>query len=179
MPKKADKPDKMTNTKEHTEAGGRERKGFAVVLAVLILAAIIIAVVCHTNSAADEQGVSVSESTGETAGTQSTAQSTLESETAESEQAETNSSVSSSGGKTTKQAKGYSLPLSINQALNALGEHYGSGYKINSTIEEDGYNYFAIYENGEKYAGVKVDLETGKATETLTASGESTDFYLV
>jgi len=78
-----------------------------------------------------------------------------------------------------EQANEYSLPLSINQALNALEEHYGNSYNINSTVEEDGYNYFAVYSGEEKYASVKVNLATGEASETIVSTGEKTDYYLV
>lgn len=80
---------------------------------------------------------------------------------------------------TTQQATGYSLPLSINQALNALEDHYGTDFKINSTVEENGFNYFAIYSGEEKYASVQVDLTTGAATETIISTGAKTDFDLV
>lgn len=80
---------------------------------------------------------------------------------------------------TTTQAKGYTLPLSINQALNALNDHYGSGFKINSTVEEDGYNYFAVYKDDYKYASVAVNLVTGESKETIISTGKTTDFYLV
>lgn len=80
---------------------------------------------------------------------------------------------------TTKQAKNYELPLSINQALNALEEHYGSEYSINATIEEDGINYFALYKDDEKYASIAVNLSTGEATETIMETNQKTDFYLV
>lgn len=80
---------------------------------------------------------------------------------------------------TTVQAKNYELPLSINQAMLALEEHYGVEYDVNSTVEEDGINYFAIYKSDEKYASVAVNLMTGEATETIMETNQKTDFYLV
>lgn len=80
---------------------------------------------------------------------------------------------------TTKQPTGYSLPLTVNEALDALSEHYGSDFDINSTIEENGLNYFAIYKDDVKYASVTVDLITGKATEKIISTGEKTQFSLV
>ncbi len=80
---------------------------------------------------------------------------------------------------TANQEKNYNLPLSINQAMNSLEERYGSEYDVNSTIEEDGINYFAIYKNDEKYASVAVNLMTGEATETIMETNQKTDFYLV
>ncbi len=80
---------------------------------------------------------------------------------------------------TTVQAKNYELPLSINQAMLALEGHYGADYDVNSTIEEDGINYFALYKDDEKYASVAVNLMTGEATETIMETNQKTDFYLV
>lgn len=80
---------------------------------------------------------------------------------------------------TTVQAKNYELPLSINQAMLALEEHYGSDYDVNSTVEEDGINYFALFKNDEKYASIAVNLMTGEATETIMETNQKTDFYLV
>ena len=80
---------------------------------------------------------------------------------------------------TTKKPAGYSLPLTVNEALDALSEHYGSGFEVNSTIEENGLNYFAVYKDDVKYASVTVDLITGKATEKIVSTGEKTQFSLV
>lgn len=101
-----------------------------------------------------------------------------EKQTSESTYAVTVSSAANPNT-TTKQAKNYELPLSINQALNALEEHYGSEYNINATIEEDGINYFALYKDDEKYASIAVNLSTGEATETIMETNQKTDFYLV
>ena len=101
-----------------------------------------------------------------------------EKQTSESTSAVTISSAANPNT-TTKQAKNYELPLSINQALNALEEHYGSEYNINATIEEDGINYFALYKDDEKYASIAVNLSTGEATETIMETNQKTDFYLV
>lgn len=87
------------------------------------------------------------------------------------------------GNKTTATTKpvqtDYDLPMNINTALDALGEHYGSSFEINSTVEDGGLNYFAVYKNDEKYASVAVNFRTGDATETLTSSGKKTNFSLV
>lgn len=80
---------------------------------------------------------------------------------------------------TTTQPIGYYLPLTVGDAMDALSEHYGSGFKVNSTVEENGLNYFSITKGDEKYASVAVDLSTGKATETISATGEKTEFSLV
>ncbi len=73
----------------------------------------------------------------------------------------------------------YDLPMNINTALDALGEHYGNSFEINSTVEDGGLNYFSIYKDGEKYASVAVNLKTGAATETLSSNGSKTNFSLV
>ena len=63
--------------------------------------------------------------------------------------------------------------------MTALEERYGSDYEVNSTVEEDGINYFAVYKDDEKYASVAVDLSTGEATETIVTTNEKTEFSLV
>jgi len=94
-------------------------------------------------------------------------------------ESETQSKPEESKAETAKQEKNYNLPLSINQAMNALEDKYGAEYDVNSTIEEDGINYFAVYKNDEKYASVAVNLMTGEATETIMETNQKTDFYLV
>ena len=76
-------------------------------------------------------------------------------------------------------AKDYSLPLSVNNVLDMLSEHYGNGYKVNSTVADNEYNYFAIIKDGEKYASVRVNLSNGDATETIIETGQTSDFNLV
>lgn len=71
------------------------------------------------------------------------------------------------------------LPLTINTALDALGEHYGVSFEINSTVEDGGLNYFSVYKGNDKYASVAVNLKTGDATETLASNGNKTNFSLV
>lgn len=80
---------------------------------------------------------------------------------------------------TTVQVTDYELPLTVREAMDALQIHYGSDYEINSTVEENGLNYFAVNYNGERFASVAVDLNTGKANETITETGATTEFSLV
>lgn len=70
------------------------------------------------------------------------------------------------------------LPLTVNDAMDLLQERYGKSYTVNSTVEENGINYFAIYKNNVKYASVGINLATGEATETITETNVKTDFYL-
>ena len=77
------------------------------------------------------------------------------------------------------QVTGYMLPLTVREAMDALQMHYGSAYEINSTVEENGLNYFSVNLNGERFASVAVDLVTGRAEETIRETGEKTDFSLV
>lgn len=80
---------------------------------------------------------------------------------------------------TTEEVTGYELPLTVREAMDVLQLHYGKDYEINSTIEEDGFHYFAVNYNGEKIASVAVDLNTGRAVETMTETGAKTEFSLV
>lgn len=70
------------------------------------------------------------------------------------------------------------LPLTVNDAMDLLQERYGKSYTVNSTVEENGINYFAIYKNNVKYASVGINLATGETTETITETNVKTDFYL-
>ncbi len=72
------------------------------------------------------------------------------------------------------------MSISVNQALDALENFYGKDYDINATVNEDGFQYFAVFDKkGNKYASVKVNLETADATETIVSTGESNDYNLL
>lgn len=80
---------------------------------------------------------------------------------------------------TTVKVDSYNLPLTVREAMDALQIHYGDKYEINSTVEENGLNYFSVNIDGEKFASVAVDLSTGQAEETITETGAKTQFSLV
>lgn len=80
---------------------------------------------------------------------------------------------------TTVKVDSYNLPLTVKEAMDALQIHYGDKYEINSTVEEDGLNYFSVNIDGEKFASVAVDLSTGQAEETIKETGAKTQFSLV
>lgn len=68
--------------------------------------------------------------------------------------------------------------MSINEALQRLRAHYGSGYTINGrTGDEANYSFHVLY-NGTLYAKVVVNLKTGQAAETKIDSGEQSEFVL-
>ncbi len=103
-----------------------------------------------------------------------------EAQTAASEAAHTDKANTESDRKdTTVQVTGYKLPLTVKESMDALQIHYGSDYEINSTVEENGINYFAVNLNGERFASVAVDLVTGRAEETIRETGAKTEFSLV
>lgn len=80
---------------------------------------------------------------------------------------------------TTVKVDNYQLPLTVREAMDALQIHYGDKYEINSTVEENGLNYFSVNIDGEKFASVAVDLSTGQAEETIKETGAKTQFSLV
>lgn len=80
---------------------------------------------------------------------------------------------------TTVKVDNYNLPLTVKEAMDALQIHYGDKYEINSTVEENGLNYFSVNIDGEKFASVAVDLSTGQAEETIKETGAKTQFSLV
>ncbi|MCC8016891.1 MAG: hypothetical protein LIO43_06010 [Clostridiales bacterium] len=86
----------------------------------------------------------------------------------------------SSGGnqKDERETKVFEAPLTLGETLDLLSQHYGSNYKVNATVEENGLYYFAVYNGNEKYASVSVDLNSGRAQETIISTGKQSDFPL-
>lgn len=154
------------------------KKAAAAVIIIIIVAVIGIVSWLYFGSA-DKSAEPESETvSGQVSETQT--QKEEESDTAESESqtAESTSAQTTRQG-TTAQVTGYSLPLTVREAMDALQIHYGSDYEINSTVEENGLNYFSVNYNGERYASVAVDLITGRAEETIRETGAKTEFLLV
>lgn len=158
-------------------------KGKKAATAVIIVAvAAVIGVVSWVYfGTADKSAEPQSESETESASvSQTVTQSDTQTETQNSGvQTTQNTSGDTTRQDTTVQVTGYSLPLTVREAMDALQTHYGSNYEINSTVEENGLNYFAVNYNGERYASVAVDLITGRAEETIRETGAKTDFSLV
>lgn len=157
------------------------RKYIKFVVAVVLVIAVVFGIYylfLDKNDTKENETISRTKSVSVSETISSSKPKESEKQTSESTSAVTVSSAANPNT-TTKQAKNYELPLSINQALNALEEHYGSEYNINATIEEDGINYFALYKDDEKYASIAVNLSTGEATETIMETNQKTDFYLV
>lgn len=154
----------------------------AATAAVIILIAAVIAVAAwyyfgNAGKSAEPESETVSESISDT---QTKTPSVSESETETTSESTTQSTTAGTTRKdTTVQVTGYMLPLTVREAMDALQMHYGSAYEINSTVEENGLNYFSVNLNGERFASVAVDLVTGRAEETIRETGEKTDFSLV
>lgn len=81
-------------------------------------------------------------------------------------------------GTTKKHSSDNSVDFTVQQALEALDNYYGSGYEVNGTVTEGDYYYFAVYKNDEKYASVKVNMKNGDAVETITETGETANLNL-
>lgn len=154
----------------------------AATAAVIILIAAVVAVAAwyyfgNAGKSAEPESETVSESISDT---QTNTPSVSESETQTTSESTTQSTTAGTTRKdTTVQVTGYMLPLTVREAMDALQMHYGSAYEINSTVEENGLNYFSVNLNGERFASVAVDLVTGRAEETIRETGEKTDFSLV
>lgn len=154
----------------------------AATAAVIILLAAVVAVAAwhyfgNAGKSAESESETVSESISDT---QTKTPSVFESETQTTSESTTQSTTAGTTRKdTTVQVTGYMLPLTVREAMDALQMHYGSAYEINSTVEENGLNYFSVNLNGERFASVAVDLVTGRAEETIRETGEKTDFSLV
>lgn len=152
----------------------KNMKAVIAILAVLIVVAAGVAVYMS----AQKPEAPESSSSAQSSSSIESSTSAKESESASEEQTEAQSTEKQTTV-TTKKPVGYELPLTVNEALDALYEHYGNDLEINRTIEENGINYFAVYKDGEKYASVSVDLVTGKATETITSTGDKVQFSLI
>lgn len=154
----------------------------AATAAVIILIAAVVAVAAwyyfgNAGKSAEPESETVSESISDT---QTKTPSVSESETQTTSESTTQSTTAGTTRKdTTVQVTGYMLPLTVREAMDALQMHYGSAYEINSTVEENGPNYFSVNLNGERFASVAVDLVTGRAEETIRETGEKTVFSLV
>lgn len=160
------------------------KKYIRIILTVLICAMLaMLTTACSSNGASDE----VTEETVPQSSEVSTEQGiTEESSTEKASSAEKDSTSAGSitekktTDKTTtkKQSSEDSGDYTVEEALEALDNYYGSGYEINGTVSEGDYYYFAVYKNDEKYASVKVNMKNGDAVETLTESGETANFNL-
>lgn len=159
----------------------KKKSALIAIAAVVIIAAV--GVFAYINFGSDKDGENTSQTVQSSdAVSQSETQSsskTSTTTTAQTTDKTTQGSTKEHTTVTTTQPIGYYLPLTVGDAMDALSEHYGSGFKVNSTVEENGLNYFSITKGDEKYASVAVDLSTGKATETISATGEKTEFSLV
>lgn len=71
------------------------------------------------------------------------------------------------------------LPLTVNDAFDILKQKYGSDSRINMSASNEQYHNFTIIKNGELYATVRVNLSTGEAEETITATEKVNKFNLV
>lgn len=159
-----------------------KKKGALIIIAaVVIIAAACVFAYINYGSDKDSENTSQTVQSSDTVSQSETHSSTKTSTTttAQTTDKTTQGSTKEHTTVTTTQPIGYYLPLTVGDAMDALSEHYGSGFKVNSTVEENGLNYFSITKGDEKYASVAVDLSTGKATETISATGEKTEFSLV
>lgn len=159
----------------------KKKSALIIIAAVVIIAAACVFAYINFGGDKDSENTSQTVQSSDTVSqseTQSSAK-TSTTTTAQTTDKTTQGSTKEHTTVTTTQPIGYYLPLTVGDAMDALSEHYGSGFKVNSTVEENGLNYFSITKGDEKYASVAVDLSTGKATETISATGEKTEFSLV
>ena len=155
----------------------KKSKIIIVLVAVIIVAAVaVVAIMRVTSSSETETETTTVENYDDEV---ETLPETAENETEEEDAEEDEDTDDSDGEEDGATLSASDLPLTVNQVMTALEERYGSDYEVNSTVEEDGINYFAVYKDDEKYASVAVDLSTGEATETIVTTNEKTEFSLV
>lgn len=71
------------------------------------------------------------------------------------------------------------LPLTIEDAFDLLKQKYGNDSRINMSSASGKQHNFTVIKNGELYATVKVNLSTGEAEETISATDKVSTFRLV
>lgn len=148
---------------------------FIIVIAVIIG---VIAWVYFSSASKDKMQAESETQTSQISETESSSNTTAPT-TQKQQTTEESTAQETTRRDTTVKVDNYNLPLTVREAMDALQIHYGDKYEINSTVEEDGLNYFSVNIDGEKFASVAVDLSTGQAEETITETGAKTQFSLV
>lgn len=147
-----------------------------IICCVLILSTVFIFNAC-SSSDKEETTQSTTSTTTQQSSTADSAENTQQ-KTAQNTTEETTVEKTTKKSKTTEFSG--EMSISVNQALDALESFYGKDYDINATVNEDGFQYFAVFDKkGNKYASVKVNLDTAEATETIVSTGESNDYNLL
>lgn len=109
--------------------------------------------------------------------TQNTTQNTTETT---SKKEESTSTTKKKKEKPSKDKSDKTQSITVNRALDILQEFYGKTYEVNATVNEDGYQYFAVFDKkGNKYASVKVNLDTADAVETVVENGATNSYNLL
>ena len=120
---------------------------------------------------------SITSAVSETATAGSTTATAVKSETKAGNTATATTKKASAAATTKKED---AIPITVNQALDALTAFYGTAYDVNATVTEDGYQYFSVTDKkGNKYSSVKVNLATSDAVETILDTGETNEFNLL
>ncbi len=159
------------------------RKGKKAATAIFIIAVVVIIGIIawfyfSSNSAEKAQPESETQ-TSQVSETESRSEVTSSTTTKPAQTTEKTTVKETTRRDTTVKVDNYQLPLTVREAMDALQIHYGDKYEINSTVEENGLNYFSVNIDGEKFASVAVDLSTGQAEETIKETGAKTQFSLV
>lgn len=156
-------------------------KKAATAVFIIAVAAIIgiIAWIYFSSDSADKTQTESESQTLQVSETESKSETTSSTTTAAEQTTEESTTQETTRKDTTVKVDNYNLPLTVKEAMDALQIHYGDKYEINSTVEENGLNYFSVNIDGEKFASVAVDLSTGQAEETIKETGAKTQFSLV
>ena len=126
------------------------------------------------STTAPESTTSAVEATTQAATTEASATTQA---TTKSSNTTTNKAKETTKSQTTKAEE--AIPISVNEALDKLGEFYGGAYNVNATVREGDIQYFRVTDKKENlYARVEVNLKTSDAKETIEHSGEVNEFNL-
>lgn len=150
-----------------------------------IICCALIGAICLSFAAcsakADEGKTTDPSTTTTTAQTQeNTAENTTESTTEQTTPEESTSTTKKKQEKPSKDKSDKTQSITVNKALDILQSFYGKTYEVNATVNEDGYQYFAVFDKkGNKYASVKVNLDTADAVETVIENGATNSYNLL
>lgn len=134
---------------------------------------------CSAKADKDNSTASSTSTTSQTEAPQST-QNTTDETTEKTSKEEKSTSTTKKKEKPSKDKGDKTQSITVNKALDILQEFYGKTYEVNATVNEDGYQYFAVFDKkGNKYASVKVNLDTADAVETVVENGAKNSYNLL
>lgn len=149
-----------------------------IICCALVLTMCLSFVACSSKNGKENTTESSTSTTMQTTSEQTTLDTTES--TSEKTTEQKSSSTTKKKEKTSKDKSDKTQSITVNKALDILQEFYGKTYEVNATVNEDGFQYFAVFDKkGNKYASVKVNLNTADAVETVVENGATNSYNLL